>query len=363
MQFTITAGQLKKPLKLAQGSVESKSNIPILGNLLIQESDHGISITGSNLETELRTYAPAEIQKSGSMTVNAAKLVALVSQLPDDALISVQDGDGKATVKSGRSRFSLATIPADQYPAFQEHVGNTSLTIEADALGYLLDSVLHAMGNQDVRYYLNGLCLSVSKGILQAVASDGHRLSSAQVEVESDDIPAFILPRNTALRLSKMLDGELTFSVSANTVQFDFEGFRYSSKLIEGRYPDVGRVMLTDDKVGTRMILNRAELADAITRVKVLAEKDSAAVLLEPRDGEVNISLTNSGDEKANDTVSAEIDGGIEGIAFNAQYLLDAVNHLRSETVELAISEAGNSGRLKDPESSGVVHVVMPMRV
>ena len=209
MQFTITAGQMKKPLKLAQGSVETKSNIPILGNFLIQESDHGISITGSNLETELRTYAPAEIQELSPMTVNAAKLVALVSQLPDDALISANDGDGKATIKSGRSRFSLATIPADQYPAFQEHVGNTSLTIEADALGYLLDSVLHAMGNQDVRYYLNGLCLSVSKGILKAVASDGHRLSMSQVEVESDDIPAFILPRNTALRLSKMLDGEI----------------------------------------------------------------------------------------------------------------------------------------------------------
>lgn len=362
MQFSIAAGQLKKPLQLAQGSVEGKS-LPILGNLLIQESDHGISITGSNLETELRTYAPAEIQELSPMTVNAAKLVALVKQLPDEAIITVTEKEGKAIVKSGRSKFTLATIPADQYPAFQEHVGQSSLTLEADALAWLMDSVLHAMGNQDVRYYLNGLCLSVSKGILQAVASDGHRLSLGRLEVDAEDIPAFIMPRNTALRLSKMLAGEMTLSVSANTVQMDFDGFRYSSKLIEGRYPDVQRVMLHDDNVGTRIILNRADFAEAITRVKVLAEKDTAAVLLEPKDGEVHISLTNSGDEKANDSVAAEINGSIDSIAFNATYLLDAVNHLRSETVELAIAKAGNSGRLKDPESDSVVHVVMPMRV
>lgn len=363
MQFSITAGQLAKPLQLAQGSVETKTSIPILSNLLIQEYDHGISITGSNLETKLRTYAPADVQELSPMTVNASKVVALIKQLPAEAIVTITEKDGKATIKAGRSRFSLATIPADQYPAFQEHNGQSSITMASDALSWLIDSTLHAVGNNDVRYYLNGMFFSVNNGVMKAVASDGHRLSMACLEVEAYDIPGFILPRNTVLRLAKMSIGDVTISVSPNTVQFDFDGFRYSSKLIDGRYPDVERVMLKDNNVGTRIILNRAEFAEAINRVKVLGEKERSAVILKPKEGEVHISLTNSGNENADDMVSAETDIGIESIGFNADYLLDAVSHLSSESVELAISTSGNSGRLKDPESDRIVHVVMPMRV
>ena len=360
MKFTVQANLFIKPLQLALASAETRSTLPILSHFLIQEAQGGLSITGCNLETELRTFAPAYVESAGGMTLEAQKLVNLVKQL-GDADIAISEANGRATLKAGKSRFTLSTYPAENFPSFP--VGDIKATtkIPFAVLAGLIESTAHAMANGDVRHYLNGLYLEVVGGVMRVVASDGHRLSIAKADVESEDVPGFIVPRATILRVPKLPGGDIALSLSSNTVKLDFGAFHYASKLIEGRYPDINRVMLKDADVGTRVTVDRVGLIDAVTRVKVLAEKDSGAVRLEYREGELHISLSNAVDENANDAIPAEIEGELEGISFNPSYLLDALTHLHAEKVELALSQAYNQCRLTD--DSSVVHVVMPMRV
>lgn len=363
MKFSIPAGQFLKPLQLALASADTRSTLPILGNFLIQEHQGGISITGCNLETELRTFAPAEVESAGGMTLGAQKLVNLVKQLPGDEVVSVSEINGRATIKAGRSRFTLSTLPVEHYPAFPLGDIKAEVSLPASVLAGLTEAVSASMGVTDVRYYLNGMFLEVKGGVMRAVASDGHRLSMAKAEVEAEDVPGFIIPRATVLRLSKLLVGNIALSLASNAVKLDVGAFSYASKLVEGQYPNPERVTLKEADVVTRLTLNREALIEAITRVKVLAEKDTGVVVLEHREGELHISLTNAGDERANDSIPAEIWGEMDGMSFNPNYLLDALHDLPSEWVELAFSKSYNQARLKVTDSDAVVHVIMPMRM
>lgn len=363
MKFSIQANQFLKPLQLALASADTRSTLPILGNFLIQEHQGGISITGCNLETELRTFAPAEVESAGGMTLGAQKLVNLVKQLPGDEVVSISEINGRATIKAGRSRFTLSTLPVEHYPAFPLGDIKAEVSLPASVLAGLTEAVSASMGVTDVRYYLNGMFLEVTGGVMRAVASDGHRISVAKAEVEAEDVPGFIIPRATVLRLSKLLMGDIALSLTPNAVKLDVGAFCYSSKLVDGKYPNTERVTLKEPDVVTRLTLNREALVDAVTRVKVLAEGDATAVALEYREGELHLSLANAVDEHANDAIPAEIWGEMDGMSFNPNYLLDALAHIPAEWVELAFAKSYNQARLKATDSDAVVHVVMQMRM
>lgn len=359
MKFDITAGQLAKPLMMAAGASEAKSTLPVLANVLLQADDGRLSITGSNMETELCVTAPADIHDAGSVTINAQKFAALVKKIPDSSAMRFQLDDDKLIIRAGRSRFSLATIPADIFPAFPSHETKARIDIDADAILGLIDRTANAMGNNDVRHYLNGLYVELIGGVLRAVASDGYRLSLSECPVDGEDMPGVILPRRAVLQMAKLLTGTVSLSVSASTAMMHFEGIRFGTKLVEGRFPDYQRVMPLE--IGTTITVDRKAMIETLNRVNVLAENQAAKLELDGN--QLRISSVNQLNESATESMDVMVDGKLSLIAFNIKYLLDALNKIDAEQASIGITPDGSAALLSAPDDKSVRHIVMPMRV
>jgi DNA polymerase III subunit beta len=357
---------LLKPLQAVAGIVERRHTLPILANVLLEQKEGRLFVTATDLEMQITATAELPGKDGQSITVGARKLQDLLRALPDDALVNVDAVGNKMTVKAGRSRFNLQTLAAADYPRISLGTEQLqTLSLPQKDLRTLFKLAEFAMAQQDIRYYLNGMLLVVDKGSLQAVATDGHRLSWASIAVPGDYArQEVILPRKTVLELSKLLadnDDPVTLDILANQVRFRFGNVELVSKVVDGKFPDYNRVI---PQGHTKLfVLDRDELLSALQRAAILSNEKFRGVRLVLADGELKIICTNSEQEEAEEQLEVDYKGEALDIGFNITYLLDVLQNTGSDKVALAFGDANSSALVTMPGRDDYKYVVMPMRI
>ena len=357
---------LLKPLQAVSGIVERRHTLPILANVLLEQKNGKLHVTATDLEMQITAIADLEGKDGQATTVGARKLQDLLRALPDDAQINLDATGSKMTVRAGRSRFNLQTLAATDYPRIsvgQEQL--QSLTLAQRDFRSLLRLAEFAMAQQDIRYYLNGMLLVVDNGSLQAVATDGHRLSWASLAVAGDFTHAeVILPRKTVLELAKLLedsDTPVTIDILANQARFRFANVELVSKVVDGKFPDYNRVIPTGH--GKRIELDRVTLLSALQRAAILSNEKFRGVRLVLADGQLRIICTNSEQEEAEEELPVEYAGETLDIGFNITYLLDVLSNIGADNVHIAFGDSNSSALVTLPERDDYKYVVMPMRI
>jgi DNA polymerase-3 subunit beta len=357
---------LLKPLQAVSGIVERKHTLPILANVLLEQKDGHLNVTATDLEMQITAVADVAGKEGQSTTVGARKLQDLLRALPDDAQINVDATGSKMTVRAGRSRFNLQTLAASDYPRISVgHEQLQSLTLPQREFRGLVKLAEFAMAQQDIRYYLNGMLLVIDKGSLQAVATDGHRLSWASLPIQGDYTRAeVILPRKTVLELAKLLedsDTPLAIDILSNQARFRFGNVELVSKVVDGKFPDFNRVIPTGH--GKSIELDRATLLAALQRAAILSNEKFRGVRLVLGDDQLKIICTNSEQEEAEEELPVDYKGDGLDIGFNITYLLDVLSNVASEKVHFAFGDANSSALVTLPGRDDYKYVVMPMRI
>ena len=362
----IARDALLKPLQAVSGIVERRHTLPILANVLLEQRDGSLYVTATDLEMQITARSPLEGKDGQATTVGARKLQDLLRALPDDSTLNIDVGNSKMTVRAGRSRFNLQTLAASDYPRIS--VGTEqlqTLTLPQRDFRSLLKLAEFAMAQQDIRYYLNGMLLVVDRGSLQAVATDGHRLSWANLAVEGNYTrQEVILPRKTVLELSKLLDDSdtpLSIDILANQARFRFGNVELVSKVVDGKFPDYNRVIPTAHS--KHIQLDRALLLAALQRAAILSNEKFRGVRLVLGDEQLKIICTNSEQEEAEEELPVGYTGDGLDIGFNITYLLDVLSNVTSDRVNFAFGDANSSALVTLPDRDDYKYVVMPMRI
>jgi len=367
MRFVISREALIKPLQLVAGVVERRQTLPVLSNILLVAEDNQLSMTGTDLEVELvgrvTLEEPAE---AGSVTVPARKLMDICKSLSDDALIELTLSGQKMVIKSGRSRFSLSTLPAAEFPNVEDSPQALDLELTQGRLRHLIDQTGFSMAQQDVRYYLNGMLLEVVNAQLRAVSTDGHRLATCVAEVMADNGAQhqIIVPRKGILELARLLqNGEdpVRLVVGANHIRAHVGDFIFTSKLVDGKFPDYQRVI---PRNGNKyMIGDRQGLRQVLSRIAILSNEKYRGVRLSLTSGNLQVMANNPEQEEAEESVAVDYDGESLEIGFNVNYLLDCLSILNSEQVRFTLSDANSSALIQGVDENDSLYVVMPMRM
>ncbi|WP_028241493.1 DNA polymerase III subunit beta [Stutzerimonas azotifigens] len=367
MHFTIQREALLKPLQLVAGVVERRQTLPVLSNVLLSVDGQQLSLTGTDLEVELvGRVALEDAAEPGEITVPARKLMDICKSLPADAAIDVRLDDQKVVVKSGRSRFTLSTLPANDFPTVEEGPGSMTFTLPQARVRRLIERSSFAMAQQDVRYYLNGMLLEVSSGMLRAVATDGHRLAmcSMQAGIEQVDRHQVIVPRKGILELARLLtdqDGEVGIVLGQHHIRATTGEFTFTSKLVDGKFPDYERVL---PRGGDKLVTgDRQLLREAFSRTAILSNEKYRGIRLMLDNGLLKIQANNPEQEEAEEEVVVDYNGGALEIGFNVSYLLDVLGVMTSEQVRLVLSDANSSALLQEADNDDSSYVVMPMRL
>ena len=357
---------LLKPLQAVSGIVERRHTLPILANVLLEVKEGRLYVTATDLEMQITAHTDWAGKEEQAITVGARKLQDLLRALPDDTTLNVEASGSKLTVRSGRSRFNLQTLPAADYPRMGVATDRLqTLTLPQRDLRALLRSVEFAMAQQDIRYYLNGMLLVTDKGSLQAVATDGHRLSWASLAVSGEfERQEVILPRKTVLELGKLLgdvDDPVTLELLASQVRFRFGNVELTSKVVDGKFPDYNRVIPTGHS--KMLVLERPQLLATLQRAAILSNEKFRGVRVVLAPQTLKIICTNTEQEEAEEELEVAYRGEPLDIGFNVTYLLDVLQNLGSEQVQLAFGDANSSALVTVPERSDFKYVVMPMRI
>ena len=369
MKFSVSRDALIRPLNLVAGVVERRQTLPILSNVLLNLEGNRLSLTGTDLEVEL--VGRIEVVNSGpdgDITVPARKLVDICKSLPDGVDINFSVEDGRVTVRAGRSRFTLSTLPAAEFPTVEAGEGEVDLELGQSLVRQMIERTGFAMAQQDVRYYLNGMYLEIKSGRLRFVATDGHRLAlcTAPGELSADD-KSVIVPRKGILELARLLDGDgsVTLTVGSNHIRAATDQFTFTSKLVDGKFPEYERVLpKSPDKAVSG---DRAELRQAFTRTAILSNEKYRGVRLSLSDGSLEITANNPEQEQAEESVPVNYSGDSLEVGFNVSYLLDVMGVLSGSTVRMSLSDSASSALIEEGEAvSGeaeALYVVMPMRL
>lgn len=368
MKFVISREALLKPLNLVAGVVERRQTLPILSNVLLVLDGNQLSITGTDLEVELvgRVQLEQAPESGGEITVPARKLADICKSLPDNCDIEFTLEEQRVVIRSGRSRFTLSTLSANDFPNVEEGPSAQDFQVKQGDLKRLIDRTSFAMAQQDVRYYLNGMLWEVTPGLLRVVATDGHRLAVCSLEgaINAADKTQVILPRKGVIELGRLLlseNDDVKVVIGANHIRATTEEFTFTSKLVDGKFPDYERVL---PKASTKTVFgSRDDLRQAFSRAAILSNEKYRGVRLQLSDGNLEIVANNPEQEEAEETVSVEYSGESLEIGFNVSYLLDVLGVLSSDTVKLSLSDANSSALLEEAESGDSVYVVMPMRL
>lgn len=369
MKFNIDRETLLKPLLLVRGVVEQRQTLPVLSNVLVSARDGALAFTASDSEVELQARVTVEDWNTGEVTVPARKLVDICQALPTHAKVEFEiDGENRARIRSGRSRFTLTTIPADDFPTTDEIADESEVVIAQSELKRLIDLTQFAMARQDVRYYLNGLLLEVTPQQVRAVATDGHRLAVARLDAVTgvEEPKSLILPRKGVLELVRLLtteDVELKIRVGTNAVQMAIGDVRFSSKLIDGRFPDYSRVIPDAGQCDKRLSIDRESLRQCLVRTSVLSSDKHRTVRLTLGSDTLMVAANNPEQETAEDEIEIEYSGEGLDIGFNVSYLIDALATLPSETVDVFLTDSSSSCLIQPHGRSDCQFVVMPMRL
>ncbi|MBL6695348.1 MAG: DNA polymerase III subunit beta [Luminiphilus sp.] len=365
MKFSISRDALLKPLNLVAGVVERRQTLPILSNVLLSLEGKKLSLTGTDLEVEL--VGRVELDSAGvdgEITVPARKLVDICKSLPDGSTIELSVESGKAMVKAGRSRFTLSTLAATEFPSVEEGVGELALDLPQTTVKRLIERTAFAMAQQDVRYYLNGMLLELKSGRLRMVATDGHRLAlcTAPEPVSAGDA-SVIIPRKGVLELSRLLEGEESISlvIGSNHVRASNPQFTFTSKLVDGKFPEYERVLpKSPDKT---VIGDRLELKQAFARTAILSNEKYRGVRLKLSNDTLDIMANNPEQEQAEEVVAVDYKGDKLEVGFNVSYLLDVLSVLDGKQVRMSLADSSSSALLEEAEAGDSLYVVMPMRL
>lgn len=369
MKFKVDRETFLKPLQFVSGVVERKQTLAVLANALIVLRDGELSLTCSDSEVEIvARVAITDCDDEGEITVPAKKLTDICKSLPVGAMLEMSIQDAKFIIKSGRSRFSLTTLPASEFPNVEERVGLLDFNLPRVLLRSLLEQTSFAMANQDVRYYLNGLLLEVGDGLIRAVATDGHRLalSESKLGLALEDTRQVVIPKKAVLELARVFsfsegDDELTISLSSNHIRIANKDLTFISKLIDGRFPDYKRVIPSQD--GTVFIVDKEELRSALQRTAILSNEKYRGVRLKLSQNCIYLYANNPEQEAAEEQVFAEYGGEEKEIGFNLGYLLDVLGVIHGEQARFAISAGSNTLLIRGVESENSIYVVMPMKL
>ncbi len=367
MQFAINRETLLRPLQLVSGSLGGRPTLPILSNVLLDVSGQRLSMTGSDLEVEMIGRVVLEGQAiAGRTTVPARKLLDICRGLPDSAEITFLLEGERLILRSGRSRFSLSTLPANEFPNIEDWESLLEFDISQLELKRLIESTLFSMASQDVRYYLNGMFFETSGRSLRTVATDGHRLATCCRAVVEQELPEqqLILPRKGVLELVRLLENDdkpIRLQMGRNNLRAVSEGFVFTSKLVDGRFPDYRRVMPRNtDKT---VLADREGLRQAFARAAILSNDKLRGVRLNLQPDLLRITANNPEQEEAEELLDVTYTGPELEIGFNVSYVLDVLNTLKCEQIKFSLTDANSSALLEDASSDAALYVVMPMRL
>lgn len=366
MNIQINRETLLKPLTAVTGIVEKRHTLPILSNLLLEAKNNKIHLTATDLEMQISLSVDSAITGDFSTTISAKKLLDICRSLPDSSEINMMTNDSRITLKTGKSRFNLQTLPASDYPVMTKTQGTSTLvTIGQRQLKALLKQVEFAMAQQDIRYYLNGLLFEVSENHLNIVGTDGHRLSFTSTQLEQNyEKQEVILPRKTVVELIKLLDDsdeDVQVELASNQVNFSFSHIKLISKVIDGKFPDYYRVIpvghqnsFTTDRLGVLLAMQRAS---------ILSNEKYRGIRLVLSNNNLKLISTNSDQEEAEEELEITYVGDSLDIGFNVTYLIDVLNNTNSEQVTFSFADANSSCLVTLPNNASYKYVVMPMRI
>lgn len=366
MQIKINRDVLLKPLMNVTGIVERRHTLPILSNLLIEAENNNIKLTATDLEMQISLNIASELNDKLSTTISAKKFLDICRSLPDAIDIDMISKDSRMTVKAGKSRFNLQTLPSADYPIMTKVAGETvTIKISQIELKRLLKQVEFAMAQQDIRYYLNGLLLEVNQNRLNLVGTDGHRLSfTSAILNQTYEKNEVILPRKTVIELIKLLednDDEVTIEIATGQVNFAFGEISLISKVIDGKFPDYHRVIPTAHS--NTFTANRVEILTAMQRASILSNEKYRGIRMVLSENNLKLISTNTEQEEAEEELEITYNQESLDIGFNVTYLIDVLNNTQQETVNFSFADANSSCLITLPEDSDYKYVVMPMRI
>src|SRR5438105_10027072 len=358
-------------LQAVAGIVERRHTLPILANVLVRKSGTQIEFTTSDLEIQVRTSAELDGDAGNfATTVGARKLIDILRSLPADQVVTLSAAQNKLTLQGGKSRFTLQTLPADDFPLVQEAADfGPAFSVPQKTLKGLINQVHFAMAVHDIRYYLNGILFVAEGKSLTLVATDGHRLALAQatldVEIPKQEV---ILPRKTVLELQRLLkdekdgdEGPIEMRFAGNQAKFSFSGMEFVTKLVEGKFPDYNRVIPKNHK--NHVTLGRAPLLSSLQRTAILTSEKFKGVRLNIEPGTLRVASNNAEQEEAVDELDIDYGGDAIEIGFNVTYLIDALANMEQDMVKMELADSNSSALFTIPENSTFKYVVMPMRI
>jgi DNA polymerase-3 subunit beta len=366
MKTTIKREDLLAPLQQIIGAVERRQTLPILGNVLLKSSGGDLTLSATDLEIEMVANVVADSADEIQTTIPARKLHDICKALPDSSVINFNIEDTRVSLTSGRSRFILSTLSAQDFPSLDEIQVQQAFSIPQKQLKDLFDKTSFAMAQQDVRYYLNGILMEVSSGHIKLVATDGHRLALSQGTLDNGECTErqIIIPRKAVLELSRLLDstgGEARCELSQNHFRVETDSLVFTTKLIDGKFPDYQRVIPVDGN--KTMQVNRETLKQSMSRIAILSNEKYRGIRLTLSTGNLSIQANNPDQEEAEEELPVEYDEANMEIGFNVTYLIDVLNVLGSEKVQIKLKDSNSSAIMSDSQDETCLYVVMPMRL
>ena len=354
-------------LQSVAGIVERRHTLPILANVLIRKTGNALQLTTSDLEVQIRTTAELGGDTGDfTTTVNARKVIEVLRTMPGDQTVSLESSQDKLLLKGGKSRFTLQTLPAADFPLVQEAANfGPAFSVPQKTLKHLLGQVAFAMAVQDIRYYLNGILFVAEGKTLSLVATDGHRLAFASAELDVE-VPKqeVILPRKTVLELQRLLsdaDGALEMRFANNQAKFSFGALEFVTKLVEGKFPDYNRVIPRNHH--NSVTLGRTALLASLQRTAIMTTDKFKGVRLNLEPGLLRVASSNAEQEEAVDELDIDYGGDAIEIGFNVSYLIDALASMEQDMVQIALADGNSSALVTRPDSQSFKYVVMPMRI
>jgi DNA polymerase-3 subunit beta len=376
MKITAQRERLLHALGQTIGVIERKQTLPVLGNFLLHAKKDDsenlnsgeLTVTGSDLEVEMRSRINVDVYEGGETTVPARKLFDICKAMPDGSFITIQQGadESKVTVSANRSRFSLSSLPADEFPLIEGVQAVNSLHVKTEDLSRLLQQTAFAMANQDVRYFLNGLLLELDEGAIRCVATDGHRLALAEAAFDQEEQVKhqIIIPRKGVLELQKLLKEApeiIELHIGRNHISARFGSTQFTSKLIDGRFPDYNLVIPLD--IDLTMQVNKEAARSAFQRASILSNEQYKGVKFKISPNKLVLIGHNPEQEESEEELEVQTEIADLGTGFNVNYLLDAINSLESEEVLFSFKDATSSCVVRDPENNQCRQVIMPLRL
>ena len=366
MHFTIQREDFLKPISFVAGVVERRQTLPILANVLLQLENNSLRLTGTDLELEVETSTTVSGKDSGAITVPARKLLDICKTLPAETKIDVKLNKEKIVIKAGRSRFSLTTLPTADFPNLETTDWEVEFELSQATLKGLLERTQFCMAQQDVRYYLNGLLLELSDNKLRAVATDGHRMAMSDVILKQGvaEGKQVIVPRKGVLEISRLLENNdemVKVQLNPNHIRVTTKAFCFTSKLIDGRFPDYSKVV--PSQLTKHVSVDRDTFKEALTRVAILSNEKYRGVRFTVEKDKIKVTAHNPEQEEAEEELPIKYNGDSIEIGFNVNYMSDAVSALSAGPIEVSLNDPSSSCILRTPDNQATQYIVMPMRL